>query len=111
MHNDKVELMSLLRIISDSGNPIVSKFITYLGIGGIGGGSVQVLANSQLIKDPNIMTELVSNCVSSAPSWLIYVPAIGVASLLFKNISDFIFRRIEHKKIMNEIKTDKDNIC
>ena len=111
MHDVRVNLMSLMRIISDSGNPIVSKFITYLGVGGIGGSSAQVFANSQLVKDSQHMTELVNACVSASPSWLVYVPAVGVASLLLKNISDFIFRRIEHKKIMNEKQTDTDNLC
>ena len=111
MHSTRVNLMSLMRIISDSGNPMISKSITYLGVGGIGGGSAQVFANSQLVKDSQQMTEIINTCASATPEWLIYVPAIGVASLLFKNVSDFIFRRIEHKKVMNEKSTDEDNLC
>ena len=103
--------MSLMRIISDSGNPIISKIITYLGVGGIGGGSVQVLAQTQLAKNNQQVNDIIDICTSATPEWLIYVPAVGVASLLLKNISDVIFRRIEHKKIMNEKSTDRDNIC
>jgi len=111
MSSIRVRLMSVMRIISDSGNPLVSKIITYLGVGGIGGGSVQVLAQTQLAKNNEQISDIIDVCASATPDWLIYVPAVGVASLLLKNISDVIFRHIEHKKIMNEKSTDRDNIC
>ena len=111
MFSVRVSLMSLMKSISDSGNPVLSKIITYLGVGGIGGGSAQAIANSKVIESNKHISDIVNTCAEAAPEWLVYVPAVGVASLLLKNISDFIFRRIEHKKVMNEKSTDKDNLC
>ena len=57
------------------------------------------------------MSEIANYCAAASPDWLVYIPAIGVASLVIKNVTDIIFRRIEHKKVMNETRTDKDNLC
>jgi len=81
--------MDLLKLISDSGNPIVSKVITYLGVGvGVGGGTAQGIAR-------NSQNGFIQYCADHSPEWLAYAPAIGVASLVIKNISDWYFRRIE----------------
>jgi len=89
MHATRFCPMELLKLISDSGNPIASKLITYLGVGiGVGGGTAQgIVRNSQ--------NEFVQFCANQSPEWVTYVPVIGVASLVIKNISDWYFRRIE----------------
>ena len=101
-----------MRVISDSGNPLVSKAIFYFGsFVGIGGSSVQILSESSAVRNNKHMSEIANYCAAASPDWLVYIPAIGVASLVIKNVTDIIFRRLEHKKIMNETKTDKDNLC
>ena len=105
-------LTDALKAISDSGNPLISKAIFYFGsFVGIGGSSVQVLSDSNVVRNNQHMSEIVSNCAAASPAWLVYIPAIGVASLVIKNTTDIIFRRIEHKKVMNETETDKDTLC
>lgn len=84
-------LSGLIRSISDSGNPIASKVVTYFGVaGGVGGGTVQVVSNASTSK-------FVQDCANITPDWLAYVPAIGVASLILKHLADVYFRRKELK--------------
>lgn len=87
-------LIEIMKSISDSGNPIASKVITYFGVaGGVGGGTVQVVtSNSSLASN-----EFVQDCANVAPDWLVYVPAVGVVSLILKHIADVYFRRKELK--------------
>lgn len=87
----KDSLTDLIKVISDSGNPIVSKIITYFGVaGGVGGGTVQVVAS----KTAN---EFIQECANVTPDWLAYVPAIGVLSLIVKHAADIYFKRKELK--------------
>jgi hypothetical protein len=105
-------LVDALKMISDSGNPLISKIITYFGAtAGIGGGSYQAIVGTEVVKNTPVVNDIVNACASASPDWLVYIPAVGVISLVIKNTTDVIFRRIEHKKIMNEKSTDKDNLC
>lgn len=82
-------LIKGLKAISDSGNPIASKIITYFGVGaGVGGGTAQAIVK-------NSANDFVQACADATPEWLVYAPAVGVASLVIKNICDWHFRRIE----------------
>ena len=93
--------MEFLKLISDSGNPLVSKIITYLGVGvGVGGGAAQGIARSS-------QNEIVQACADMSPDWLAYAPAIGVASLVIKNASDWHFRRIEVQLKVEEAKKNE----
>ena len=94
-------LVSGLKAISDSGNPITSKIIMYFGVGaGVGGGTVQTIAK-------NTSNEFMQQCAEMTPDWLAYVPAVGVSSLVIKNIADWHFRRIEvNLKIKESEKND-----
>ena len=74
-------------LISDHGNAIVSKLITYFGLYvGIGGGTVQVIAAN------TIDNKIVQACANAAPSWLAYVPAIAAITLSIKHITDMYFK-------------------
>ena len=93
--------MEFLKLISDSGNPLVSKIVTYLGVGvGVGGGAAQGIARSS-------QNEIVQACADIAPDWLAYAPAVGVASLVLKNTSDWYFRRIEVQLKVEEAKKNE----
>ena len=78
-------------LISDGGNIVASKLITYVGIAvGIGGGAAQaVVANSD--------NAFLQACSEGAPSWLAYISAAAACSLALKNITDMYYRRLEHK--------------
>ena len=79
-------------LISDGGNAIASKLITYVGVAlGIGGGAVQVIS-------ANTQNEFLQKCAEASPSWLVYVSALAAASLAMKNITDMYYRRLEFKK-------------
>lgn len=93
--------MNLLKAISDNGNPILSKIINYFGVWvGVGGGTVQVAA-TQIIDNP-----VIEACKNIAPDWIVYAPAVGVLSLVIKNMADVIYRRIEHKHKMRNKKPE-----
>ena len=99
MNATRFNPMDLLKLISDSGNPIASKLVTYLGVGvGVGGGTAQGIAR----------TSQNECCANQSPDWLAYAPAIGVASLVIKNISDWYFRRVEVKLAIK--KAENDNV-
>ena len=79
-------------MISDGGNVIASKMITYFGVAlGIGGGAAQVIA-------ANSQNEFLQKCAESSPSWLVYVSAFAAFSLAMKNITDMYYTRLEYKK-------------
>ena len=93
----------LFKLISDQGNIVISKFITYFGVSvGLGGGTVQAVAKStrESVAD-NYVVEVVQSCAevvsASSPDWLSYAPFIAATSLALKHIADTIFRHIEHK--------------
>lgn len=89
--NMTTQFTDLMRLISDSGNPLASKFITYFGVaGGVGGGTVQLVTNAST-------NDFIQECVNSTPDWLAYVPVIGVVSLIVKHVADIYFRRKELK--------------
>jgi len=95
--------MDLLKLISDSGNPVASKFVTFLGVGvGVGGGTAQEIAKTS-------QNEIVTFCANNTPDWIAYAPAIGVLSLVIKNISDYHFRRIELKLAIKKAEDDNAN--
>ena len=98
---EKSKMSEFLKLISDSGNPLISKLITYLGVGvGVGGGAAQGIAR-------NSSSEIVQYCATQTPDWLAYAPALGVLSLVIKNICDWHFRRIEVKlKVAEALKND-----
>ena len=84
-------LVNLLKMISDSGNAIISKSITYFGVSaGIGVGTVQAIAKTTENK-------LVQECAQATPEWFMYVPIVAAASLVLKNVSDYHFKRKEFK--------------
>ena len=92
--------MEFLKLISDSGNPLVSKIITYAGVGiGVGGGAAQGIARSS-------HNEIIQACADMSPDWLAYAPAVVVTSLVIKNASDWHFRRIEVKLKVEEAKNN-----
>jgi uncharacterized protein YneR len=102
MNATRFSPMELLKLISDSGNPIASKFITYLGVGvGVGGGTAQGIAR-------NSQNDFIQYCADQSPEWLAYAPAIGVASLVIKNISDWYFKRIEVKLAIKKSEDETD---
>lgn len=79
-------------LISDGGNAIASKLITYVGVGvGIGGGVVQTVVTSS---DSAFLQE----CAEITPNWLAYMSAAAALSLAVKNIADTYYRRLEFKK-------------
>lgn len=81
--------------ISDHGNVFISKFITYFGLTGIGVGTVQSAASSQIVQE--VAPSLAAAC-TSAPSWIAVASAIGALSFAVKNIAEIVFRYIEHKE-------------
>ena len=102
MNATRLNPMELLKLISDSGNPIASKLVTYLGVGvGVGGGTAQGIARTS-------QNEFMQFCANQSPDWLAYAPAFGVASLVIKNISDWYFRRLEVKLAIK--KAENDNV-
>lgn len=104
-------VLSVAKTISDNGNELASKWITISGYTGGGFTLAQSAAsNGTIQKAVPIAQDFASACAES-PTWLIYVPAVMAATLIFKHGADFYFRRMENKKIMNEDKTNKDNIC
>ena len=79
-------------LISDSGNAVASKLITYVGVGvGIGGGAVQAVVTSS-------SNEFLQNCAEGTPDWLAYVSASAAVSLAVKNMADMYYKRLEFKK-------------
>ena len=85
----------LFKVISDQGNIVISKFITYFGVSvGLGGGTAQVIASNSTAQ---AVQEVVEICAAASPTWLSYAPFIAAVSLALKHIADIIFRRIEHK--------------
>ena len=104
-------LSDSIRVISDSGNPVISKLITYFGFTGAGISTAQVAAESSAIQKAIPAAAEFSRACAESPQWIVYIPAFVAFTLAFKHGADFYFRRLEHKKIMNETKTDKDNLC
>ena len=103
--NGKKVMSDLLKMISDSGNVVLSKFITYFGVGvGIGGGTVQAVSHHKVLPSP--VNEIVQTCADVSPDWLAYMPAIAAVSLLIKNIADVYYKRLEHKAKSNETSND-----
>ena len=84
-------------MISDNGNVFISKFINYFGLTGIGVGTVQAAASSELVQStiPNIAA-----ACTSAPSWVAIASASGAICFAIKNIAETVFRYIEHKEKM-----------
>ena len=79
-------------LISDGGNAIASKLITYFGVAlGIGGGAIQVISS-------NSSNEFLQQCAESSPGWLVYVSAFAAASLAMKNITDIYYTRARYNK-------------
>ena len=96
--NGKKTMSELMRMISDSGNALASKLITYFGVGvGIGGGTVQAVSHSSIM--PKQVADIAQTCADVSPDWLAYVPAIAALSLLIKNIADVYYRRLESKAL------------
>lgn len=87
-----VELFGkMMKAISDQGNAMLSKIMTYFGVGvGIGGGSVQVAAKT-------VAPQIAETCAPYTPDWLAYAPAVGVLSLVIKNAADIYYKRQEIK--------------
>lgn len=82
-------LLSGMKAISDSGNPLLSKVITYFGVGGgVGGGTIQAAAQLST-------NEFIQECANATPDWLAYVPAVGVLSLMIKHAADIYFKKKE----------------
>jgi hypothetical protein len=83
--------------ISDHGNVFISKFITYFGLTGIGVGTVQTAASSQIVQE---VAPMLASACTTAPSWIAIASAIGALSFAVKNIAEIVFRYIEHKENM-----------
>ena len=99
--NGKAKMIELFKAISDQGNLMISKVITYFGISvGIGGGAVQAVANS------NSSNEIIQQCAGMTPEWLAYMPGIAATSLVIQNISNVYFRRLEAKAKIKEAENE-----
>ena len=87
------KMQDFFLLISDGGNALASKFITFFGVSvGLGGGAVQVVAaNSQ-------NNEFVRVCTEAAPHWLAYVPAIAAITLSVKHIADMYYTYKDRNK-------------
>jgi energy-coupling factor transporter transmembrane protein EcfT len=84
-------------MISDSGNLFISKFITYFGLTGIGVGTVQAAASSEIAQAT--MPTLASVCTST-PSWVAIASGIGAICFAIQRIAETVFKYIEHKERM-----------
>ena len=84
-------------MISDSGNLFISKFITYFGLTGIGVGTVQAAASSEIAQAT--IPNLASVCTST-PSWVAIASAVGAICFAIKSIAETVFKYIEHKERM-----------
>jgi hypothetical protein len=79
-------------MISDNGNILASKLITFFGLSvGLGGGTIQIVA-------ANSQQEFIQACVQSTPIWLAYVPAIAAITLSIKHIADMYYTYKDRKK-------------
>jgi hypothetical protein len=84
-------------LISDGGNAIASKLITYVGVAvGIGGGAAQAVVT-------NSNNAFLQECANKSPSWLAYISAVAAISLAMKNIADIYYRRKEFKNKNDEL--------
>tara|TARA_R110000850_G_scaffold115493_1_gene230917 strand:- start:682 stop:960 length:279 start_codon:yes stop_codon:yes gene_type:complete len=83
--------------ISDNGNLFISKFINYFGLTGIGVGTVQAAASSELAQ--SISPDLAAACTST-PSWVAIASAVGAICFAIKSIAETVFKYIEHKEKM-----------
>ena len=90
-------IKQLFILISDNGNVFISKFINYYGLTGIGVGTVQAAARSELVQStiPNIAA-----ACTSTPSWVAIASAVGAVCFAIKNIAETVFKYIEHKENM-----------
>lgn len=86
---------TITKAISDYGNATISKSITYAGVSGIGLGAANTAVK---VADHPIAQE----CAKYSPDWLVYAPAVGVASLVLKNLCDWYYRRAEFKLKLEE---------
>lgn len=85
------KVQDFFMMISDGGNVVASKLITYVGVAiGIGGGAVQVATST-------LNSDFLQQCADASPSWLIYVSAFAAASLTCKNITDIYYTKARYK--------------
>ena len=93
-------ISNILHAISDHGNALVSKAVTYLGVVSIGGGGALGVASGTAEK-------IAQNQSFGLPDWAAIVSIVGGICLIIKNSIDAYYTiqdRRERKKAKNAAK-------